>query len=72
MLTKGGIISGSQGLKFPYVTIPRLTLSEQLAACDALIDLVAAEIISHMTPENVVEEMFCDPPPCAPFPSLTR
>lgn len=66
MPTKGGTLSGSQGLEFLYIPLPLLTLLEQLATCDTLIDLVATEIISHMTPENVIEEMFCDPPPCGP------
>jgi hypothetical protein len=67
MLIEGGTLSGSQGLRFLHVSLSRLTPSEQLAACDALIDLVATEIVSHMTPDNVIDEMFCDPPPCVPF-----
>jgi hypothetical protein len=67
MLIEGGTLSGSQGLRFLCVSLSRLTPSEQLAACDALIDLVATEIASHMTPDNVVDEMFCNPPPCVPF-----
>ena len=68
MLTEGGALSSSQGPKFPRVTLSRLTQPEQLTTCDALIDLVATEIASYLTPENVVGEMFCDPPPCVPFP----
>ena len=70
MLSKGGTSSGSQGLKLLHVTLPRLTPSEQLDACDALIDLVITEIVSHMTLENVVDEMFCNPAPYVPFPLL--
>jgi hypothetical protein len=55
---------------FLYVSLPCLTPSEQLAACDALIDLAAIEIASHMTLENVIDEIFCDPPPYVPFPAL--
>lgn len=46
----------------------RLTPSEQLAACDALIDLLTAKIISYLTPENVVDEIFGDPPLHVPLP----
>ena len=51
---------------FLYVSLSRLTPSEQLATCDILVDLAATEITSNMTPENVVDEMFCYPPPCVP------
>lgn len=71
MLTKRGPWFGSQGLKFLCVTLLHLTPPKQFAMCDALIDLVATEIISYMTPENVVEEIFCDPPPCVPSPITT-
>ena len=40
--------------------------------CEALIDLVGAEIALYMTSQNVVEEVFRDPPPCARFPVPTR
>ena len=68
MLTEGGALSGSQGSKFLRVTLSRFTPPVQLITCDALIDLVATEIASYLTPENVVGELFCDPPPCAPSP----
>ena len=69
MFTEGGALSGSQGPKFLHIPLPFLTLPEQFTTCDTLIDLVAVEIASRMTPENVVEEMFCNPPPCilSPF-----
>ena len=72
MLIKGGTVSSPQGLRFLRVSLSCLTPSEQLAACDALIDVVATEITSHMTPDNVVDEMFCNPPPCALFLALTH
>ena len=68
MPTEGGALSGLQGLKFLHVSLPHLTPSEQLSVCPALIDLVATKIASNMTPENVVDEMFCGPPLCVPFP----
>jgi hypothetical protein len=70
MPAERGTLSGSRGLMFLYVSLPCLTPSEQLAACDALIDLAAIEIASHMTLENVIDEIFCDPPPYVPFPAL--
>ena len=69
MLTKRGTLSGSQGPIFLCVSLSRLTPSEQLTACNALVDLAAAEIVSNMTPENVVDEMFYDPSPCVPSPA---
>jgi hypothetical protein len=56
-------------LVFLHVSLSCLTPSEQLATCDILVDLAAIEITSNMTPENVVDEMFCYPPPCVPSPA---
>ena len=72
MPTEGGTASGSQGLMFLHVSLSHLTPSEQLAAGGALIELVATEIASHMTQENVIDEMFCDPPPCVPSTTPTH
>ena len=49
MLIEGGTVSSPQGLRFLCVSLSCLTPSEQLAACDALIDVVATEIASHDT-----------------------
>ena len=68
MPSKGNTLLGSQGLKLPHVPLPHLTVMEQLTTCDALVNLVTTEIISHMTPKNVVEEMFYDPPSYILFP----
>ena len=38
-----------------------------LAICNVLVDRLSAEIISSMTPENVIEEVFCGLPPCVSF-----
>lgn len=62
MLTEGGTICGPQSMDSLHPLMHRLTPSEQLATCDALVDLAVDEIVSQMTPENIVEEMFRDSP----------
>ena len=62
MLTQGGASSGSQGLGFLHILLQLLTLSLQLCPDSALTDLAVNEIVSQLTLENVVEEMFLDSP----------
>ena len=46
-----------------HVSPPRPTVS----VCSVLVNRLNSEITSSMTPENVIEEIFCGPPPCVPF-----
>lgn len=62
MPTEGGTLCGSQGMNFLRVPPQHSTPSGQLDTCDALVDLAANEIVSQMTPENVIEEMFWNSP----------
>lgn len=62
MFAQGSAPCGTQGLKSLCDRSWPLTPSRQLNTCDALVDLAANEIISQLAPENVVEEVFWNPP----------
>jgi hypothetical protein len=61
VFAEGGITDCSQGLKLLHV-LSRLLTPGQLDTSYELVDLATEEIVSGLTPENVIEEMFWNSP----------
>ena len=75
MLPEGGTLYGPRGVNLHRIILRLLTQPGQLPdnnTCEALVELAADKIVSQMTPENAVEEMFWNSQAWVPCLNPTR